>query len=326
MGCKGVGRILWLKVFGDVTVDSSFDSEDGLRQVSFRFHTGRDRYRDEPSHPFDGPRRTIVRLDGIERGYFKSLNKQPETIARHILNHCFSYFVSWRMPEIVVESHDGSIRVNDLFDDRKGNMDEVPVEVRGHGLKLTFFRFYGWKGDGNRVEFCADGRTVKSMPIFKDVRLTDDDGEDFVFCAYVSGDLLDENVNDLRTDFSIQEHKLDPEEVSMDEIVDEVRRQCKGYLGKALNRDEVRRRERIESISKAYPEIGMICRRDPTIVDGINADMSEQDLYGHINRCGADMDTVAMFDIKDLIGRKTRIYEGDVCEDIMSRIDDILSV
>ena len=172
------------------------------------------------------------------------------------------------------------------------------------------------------VEFCADGRTVKSMPIFKDVRLTDDDGEDFVFCAYVSGDLLDENVNDLRTDFSIQEHKLDPEEVSMDEIVDEVRRQCKGYLGKALNRDEVRRRERIESISKAYPEIGLICRRDPTIVDGINADMSEQDLYGHINRCGADMDTAAMFDIKDLIGRKTRIYEDDVCEEIMSRIDD----
>lgn len=323
MGCKGVGRVLWLKVFRDVTVDSSFESEDSMHRVSFRFHVGRDKYRDEPSHHFDGPRRTIVRLDGIEKGYYKYLNKQPDTIARHILNHCFSYFVNWEMPDITVESNDGAILVNDLFDERRGNMDEVPVEVRGHGLKLTFFRFYGWKGDGNRVEFCADGRTVKSMPIFKDVRLTDDDDEDFVFCAYVSGDLLDENVNDLRTDFSIQEHRLDPDEVSMDEIVDEVKRQCKGYLGKALSRDEVRRRERIESISKAYPEIGLICRSDPTIVEDINADMSEQELYAYINRRGADMNTAAMFDIKDLIGQRTRIYEGDGCEDIMSRIDDM---
>ena len=325
LGCKGIGRLLWLKAFDNVEIDSSYDTEEGTKRVAFRFHTGRDRYRDEEPRPFDGGRRTIVSLRGIIRDYRKSMGIKPDTMARRILNHCFTYFVNWDMPIIYVESSEGRTCVNDLYDERLGNKDEMQFLLKDERFTMTCFRFYGWREYGNRVEFCADGRTVKSLPIFKGIRLIDDEGEEFVFCAYLSGEILDETVNDVRTEFAIQPHMLDPDEISMDELVNEVMQRCRSSLGPALARDERRRKERLDAITTNYPELGLICDRDPTIIDGISADMTELDLYKAINRYGADMDAEAVFDVRDLMGRKMTILANDECQDVLDRLKGIQS-
>ena len=94
-GCRGVGRLLWLKAFSKVYVDSIHQGVDGgLHVRKFTFDDI-----NAVSSVSDGPveagteRCTTVHLHGFKEVYRDASSKTLDTIAKALFEHCLWYFI-----------------------------------------------------------------------------------------------------------------------------------------------------------------------------------------------------------------------------------------
>lgn len=96
-GCRGIGRLLWLKAFKGANIQSSYYSEDGtILQRNFAFDK---QYGVKPATPagkavpgINQPQ-TIVTLSGFFPAYRKYAPKTIHKIAYSMLEHCLWYFI-----------------------------------------------------------------------------------------------------------------------------------------------------------------------------------------------------------------------------------------
>ena len=89
-GGRGIGRLLWLKAFRIVHVESTFVDHDGhTRRRCFKFSADRGVYDDEiSSSTLDTGPSTTVHLDGFEEKYRPQSRTTPTALAHHVLEHC----------------------------------------------------------------------------------------------------------------------------------------------------------------------------------------------------------------------------------------------
>ena len=101
LGCKGVGRFSWLKMFESVEIDSIFD-EHGKRyrrQFNYKLPTGIDKTTFKTTESNELKLKTIIKLKGLKAQYSKDSKQKIETIAKKILEHCFYYVSSENAPK-----------------------------------------------------------------------------------------------------------------------------------------------------------------------------------------------------------------------------------
>ncbi|MCJ0894100.1 hypothetical protein [Rhodococcus sp. ARC_M5] len=91
-GCRGVGRLLWLKAFSKVMVKSTYEDEHGnLHGRQFRFSVEREVEPIDWAETMDDSG-TTVELDSFGPAYQKSAPKTAAAIAREVFEHCIWYF------------------------------------------------------------------------------------------------------------------------------------------------------------------------------------------------------------------------------------------
>lgn len=102
LGCKGVGRMIWLKAFDNVEVESTYVENEVHKKRTFNFDSdnaiSNNIVTDSDISPNNS---TIVRLVGLKSKNKTNTPKKLATIARDILNHCFIYFVLDKAPQIL---------------------------------------------------------------------------------------------------------------------------------------------------------------------------------------------------------------------------------
>ncbi|MEM7628397.1 MAG: ATP-binding protein [Planctomycetota bacterium] len=141
-GGKGVGRLLWLKAFRKVVVDSVFESEGVRLRRRFDFlysDTGIEN--NTTSDAPDAAIGTVVKLIGYKGNYKKKCPKTIEALAKAFIEHCASYLVMPSCPSIVLEdSTVGESRdLNQLFAENF-QVDSTDFEVKGRTFKLTHLK------------------------------------------------------------------------------------------------------------------------------------------------------------------------------------------
>lgn len=87
-GCRGVGRLLWLKAFDTVNITSSFNNGADVikRTFSFDAHSGVNKPIDQ--NLSSAKIETIVTLSGFHKDYRKASPKTTNKIAESLLEHC----------------------------------------------------------------------------------------------------------------------------------------------------------------------------------------------------------------------------------------------
>lgn len=320
-GCKGIGRLLWLKAYDEVRIDSVFESEDGLREIAFRFDERCERYRDLPTEPSGGPRSTVVTLKGIRKEYRKSAVKKPDTLAELILNQCFTYFMNWEMPSIVIQSDEGTVDLNAMYEERRGKFDKRGFELDDERFEMTCIRFRKGKRNGSRVELCAGGRAVRAITIFKDLKLVDDES-DFDYCVYLSSPYLDDTVNEDRSGFSIQEHLLNTDEICIDSIVAEVESRSREILGDALKKDLNVRTEKISGVVARNPELQLYKGLADGILDKVTSGMTDEQVYKAAGRWISDHEADLSFEV-ERAQTKRAIDPASQEDEILDKIDEL---
>ncbi len=209
LGCKGVGRLMWLKAFDSVEVESTYTENGKCFFRKFNFDGEKDVHNMQLSSLDNAGNLTKIFLRGLKSKSKTSFPKKINTIARDILNHCFLYFVLDSVPRIVVKDESGSVCVNNLFFEIKNENIKTDIfYIDKRQFKLVHYKNFNPSSSNHCLNFCANDRKVTSVNlhnILKGIngRFSASEGE-FIYYGFITSDFLDENVNRERTEFNIQ--------------------------------------------------------------------------------------------------------------------------
>ncbi|MDQ1295399.1 MAG: hypothetical protein QG608_3284 [Actinomycetota bacterium] len=306
MGCRGIGRLLWLKAFDRVSIHSAHKSDDGdLSERKFRFSVEREVEHVEAPGSFTDTG-AAVHLDGFKDAFQKNAPKTADAIAREIFEHCIWYFLRpGGAPEIIVVD-DEVISLNGLMEDFV--FSELPlITVDVKGLKFDMVSLCLKSSTRNptpRLYWCAANRVVIEENLTGKVpglygRLRDETSTEFTYVCYLSSGYLDAHVRADRTAFDISERVTGAtleSDITLDDIRSGVLQEVELLLSDhlAAARDEGKARVN-EFVSNRAPRYRPVLSRLESL--GVTVDPSIKDpdleLLLHRNLQKLEADAIA---------------------------------
>lgn len=284
LGCRGVGRLLWLKAFARVEVTSQYvDSQGKTRSREFEF-TEADEVRvlvDRDTEPVASG--TVVTLDGFKAAHQAAAPKTGEAIARDIAEHCIWYFLRPGGAPTITVVDDEAISLQGLIDDLVDHtLTRSSFEVNGTRFEIVNLALKpSAKVTAPRLNWCAANRVVTEETITSRIpglvaRMKDDSGGEFTYVGYLMSDFLDEHVRSDRTAFDLSEGtdgEVTFAEVTLQDIRDGALAEIQKLLAEPLDRVRDAGRERLNDfVSRTAPRYRPVLARIEQL--GITVDPS----------------------------------------------------
>jgi hypothetical protein len=289
MGCRGVGRLLWLKAFDKVSVRSAYrDKDGGLHARQFRFSVAREVEHDDAPDGFTDTG-TVVTLDGFKDAFRKNAPKTVEPIAREVFEHCIWYFLRpGGAPNVTVV--DGEVvSLNKLMDEFVySELPTTVLEVKGERFDMVNLCLRSsMRNPTPRLHWCAASRVVIEENLAGKIpglygRLKDGTSSEFTYVCYLSSGYLDEHVRADRTAFDIDERLAEDtlsDDISLDDIRSGVLREVERLLSSPLAaaRDEGKARVN-EFVSNRAPRYRPVLARLEALDVTVDPSMKDSDL------------------------------------------------
>ncbi len=288
LGGKGVGRLLWLDCFQEIRVSSIFQDGDGCKRRTFQFVLHPENQIQALSvESLSGPRDTMfhVHFERLqENEYQEKFPGRGNFIFQHIVSHFLPVFIGDKCPLISVTVNDETQQYPDAIDDlvHRRESEIIPDTEKYGTMNLTLMecdKVASADLSGTHfVHFIAHDRAVHSQRIDSKLGLKHfGDGLDLVFHAILTGDYLDENVNQERTAFQFEDAEIERiiNRVCMEAIEE--------FLKAPLTTLRTEQHRRIEQITETYPSVAFgvteeLQKKVPT------GELSEDAIYGHLSR------------------------------------------
>lgn len=274
-GCKGIGRLTWLKFFNFVEIESQYKENNKFYKRNFLF-TENEIENDEiiELNEFNySENKTVIKLQHLKKTFSLDL----DNIANKILNHLFVYFLNNNMPTISIIDNEEVINLNDLFSKQKQeNMKQEEIQIGEEKFNILHSKNYS-SSDVHFLFYCADNRTVSSININNDIKvhtkLTDDKGK-FVYNGYITSNFLDKNVNQDRTDFYIEndsKEPLLPNFLTKENIKINIIPNVLNFLKENIEIYRAKKKEIVKNyIHKENPKYRYLLKNVPEFIDEIN--------------------------------------------------------
>lgn len=291
-GCRGVGRLMWLKVFELVEVESHFLDVDGeLKKREFRFDDKQGVHGEQVEAATDQQSGTLIKLVGFDENFRKQVPAKGQSIANQLLEHVLWYFVrQGSAPKILVEDAGEVFELDHLFEEHMhASAFLETIKIRDYSFDLTHIKFRASVNKKHQLALCAANRLVKEESIQGKLpglygKISDASGE-FTYTCYVSSDYLNEHVRSERTSFDIAEDVEDMlNEVSFKDIRDAVLARTKEYLQDVLAENVSAGRKRVDDFinnhAPRYRPIANYVSEELLIVD---PEKSDKDLELHLH-------------------------------------------
>ncbi|WP_336221569.1 ATP-binding protein [Citrobacter amalonaticus] len=291
-GCRGVGRLMWLKVFGLVEVESHFfDVDDELKKRIFRFDDKSGVHGEKVVEATYQKPGTIIKLLDFDENFRKQVPAKGQSIANQLLEHVLWYFVrQGSAPKILLEDADEVFDLDLLLQEHMhASAFLETITIRGHKFELTHIKFRASVNKKHQLALCAANRLVKEESIQGKIpglygKISDVSGE-FTYTCYISSDYLNQHVRSERTSFDISEDVEDMlNEVSFKDIREAVLTRTKEYLQDVLAENVSAGRRRVDDFinnhAPRYRPIANYVAEEFLIVDPEKSD-KELELHLH---------------------------------------------
>lgn len=284
-GGRGVGRLMWLKVFNSVAIRSVFCEDDKKFLRTFSFTKKEGIVPDAPPATeveVSSKRETIVSLTDFVPHYNNYAQQDAETISRYILEHCLWYFIcNGGAPNITVTDGDSVITLKDLYLSYViGDIERESINISGHDFNLTFARMRTM-GKKHSISFCAADRIITTKDITGKIpglfsNISDNVGP-FTYLCFISGKYLDDSVRPERTDFHFTNPVIPKGpaqsinyEIITNRILERVSKKLEHELQDSKQAGRKRLEEFVEKISPKYKPI--IARNHELTIDPNSTD------------------------------------------------------
>ena len=199
-GGKGVGRFSWLKAFLKTHIESVYkDENDGVWvKREFEFSLDKldidDRLVEEKG-AFEN--RTCVSLIDYLPSYRKHVNKNAETIAMKIMQHCMIYLMSPKCPQICVIDEE-RYSINSMFEKKiYRERESANIDVNGEKFEILHTQVHDISVGGSKLFLFANDRMVKDIDLNKEIvdldkNIFEDKG--YYYVGILSGKFLDDKI------------------------------------------------------------------------------------------------------------------------------------
>jgi hypothetical protein len=167
-GCRGVGRLLWLKAFDAISVQSTYfnNGRGYIRKFIFNSLDGVTALEtsDLDSIPKNS---TTVFLKDFKDGYRNYSRKTTEAIAKALFEHCLWYFIrDGGAPRIIVTDNDETIDLHNIYDDHMvASAEKQTITVGGYDFELTHVKLLNTISSTHNLAYCAASRLVREETI-----------------------------------------------------------------------------------------------------------------------------------------------------------------
>lgn len=280
MGCKGVGRMIWLKAFNSVEVDSVYTENNIFFHRKFIFDS-ENAISSEINETINATKEiencTSIKLQGLKTKNKNNTPKKLQTIARDVLNHCFIYFVLGIAPKITVSDENDTISINNLFEKiGKENINNESFKIGNYDFNLIHYKNFNSNNPNHILNLCANNRRVTSINLQNILngvsgRLITREGKEFSYTGYITSMYLDENVNKERTSFNIEEkHGTFFANISKNDIIEEAAKLLLDYLSDDIHcYNEIKKNKIEEYVHKKNPKYRFLLSEYPQCMESI---------------------------------------------------------
>lgn len=302
LGCKGIGRLTWLKVFNSVHVSSRYRAtDDTIKERTFDFlpQTGITNL-SLMTGEIIPELSTTIRLSEVNPDYHKTLPKSTQTIAHQLLEHCIWYFLrDGGAPEIIIKDEGDMSSVINLMNEYENYMSSMAqrdsFSVGAVEFDITHLFVRSSANSEHTLSFCAADRTVINVPLLNKVvglfGPIDIEGETYIYKGYVTSDFLSNNVSPARTSFNIPNEPSEMfrgMEITMQEISRDALQKVSSHLSKYLEGNIAEGRERLNNfIATKAPRYQVLMSRLTEEELVVNPQISDKELdlklYGHLS-------------------------------------------
>lgn len=330
-GGRGVGRLLWLKAFRRVKVESVYEeSDEGMKKRCFTFDAIKGVFDESCDDSVkESHRSTRVLLEGFEKKYCDASLKTAQSIANNLFEHCLWYFVrEGSAPEIEIIDGDEAISLSEVYESHMASSAITEtIKIKDQEFFLTHIRLRS-SNRPHAIALCAASRLVKEESLAGKIpglfgRLDDGDNQ-FVYLCYVASPFLDEAVRAERTGFDISEEPSElfaETEISLAEIRDVVTKQAALHLDQYLSKNVEKSKRRVDDfVANKAPRYRPILSRIPKEKLGVDPSISDKDLELTLHKQLAEIEQQLLSDGHDLMVP----MQGEEFEDYQSRLDDYL--
>lgn len=303
LGCRGVGRLLWLKAFDRVSVRSAYLTNDGALQTrQFKFSIAGEVEHAEAPDGFIEPG-SVVHLAGFKDAYQKGAPKSVDAIAREVFEHCVWYFLRpGGAPEVTIVDEE-VVSLDRLM--AEFVFSELPlttVEVKGQKFDMVNLRLKpSARNPAPRLCWCAANRVVTEENLTGKIaglygRLKDEVAAEFTYTCYLSSDYLDRHVRADRTAFEISDRipgaTLD-DDISLEDIRSGVLREVEQVLSDSLYAAREEGKARVSDfVSSQAPRYRPVLSRLEALGVTVDPSIKDQDLelllHQNLQRLEAD--------------------------------------
>jgi hypothetical protein len=313
-GCRGIGRLLWLKAFKQVRVESVYRAAETSRCRTFSFTAvgGVANEKDEQAPEGDAVN-TCINLDDFNPRYRTYARKTPKAIADSIFEHCLWYFIrDGGAPLIELLDEGEVISLNDVCDAHMHSSAVAEtISIKDQSFDLIHVRLRSNSLSAHAIAFCADNRLVTEEKLSGKLpglygKLTDANGE-FVYSCYVSSAFLDECARPERTGFEIVDNVeglLADTEIGLNDIRDAVIDRAKVQLVEYLNENLKRSKEKVTKfVATKAPRYRPILSRIPESELNVDPDISDKELELALHKQFANIERELISEGHDILSQ-----------------------
>lgn len=336
-GCRGIGRLMWLKAFKNVSVHSEFINGEQLpmlKKFLFNAKNGVYRVTETPLESLNENKTIIVLEDFVEK-YEKRTPKSCSLIAANLLEHCLWYFVrEGGAPVITIKDQDEELNLSDLFEQHMYRSTNKEIFSIGD----TKFELLHIKLKTSTkqpcIAWCAAGRVVKEEIISSGSKVPGLHGriqsneEDFTYCCYLTSEFLDDNVRPERIDFNLSNSEDDiySSDITEPKIREIVLSKISNFLKDYLNENkELGRKRVIDFVSNKAPRYRSILKYMPEPIYFVNPDIADKDLDLLLHKQLAQVENNILAEGHEILNKtiEESLSHDLVITNYMEKIDDI---
>lgn len=288
-GCRGVGRLLWLKAFSSVHVNSTYAENGMYYNRSFEFSIQKEVHNENKIELKNKATiETTISLINIEEIYKKSFPKTKEKLSRSLIEHCLWYYLrNGGAPKISIIDDGEELSLDNEFENYAFTSTTTETfDIKGKKFDITHVKLKSISANKNVVFYSAANRLVKTESLTNEIpglfgALKEND-EDFYYICFVSSEFLTENVSPERMSFNISEdieEMFKMTEISFKEIREQVVICVAKYLEEYLTTNkELGQKKVLDFVTEKAPRYKSILNRIPEKEIIVDPSTSDKDL------------------------------------------------
>lgn len=207
VGGQGVGRFVWLKTFGNVSIESTYEGKESYFKREFNFELVDGGIRNSSNIPIsENIRSTKVKLENFLPVYSANAPVRLEEISEKLLSHILNYLIDENCPIIRLTDNDNDkfIVINDLYNEHVKHYKTNEFKIRDSVFSIEIYQIENLSFS-HGVNYCADNRVVIKKTLSKEIpdlnRVIKFEDKEFYIQAYLKGKYLNDIVDETRTNF-----------------------------------------------------------------------------------------------------------------------------